>query len=185
MTGQYASAHTENPKSKYYTKSGALEGSRSDLLLGATGTPLGDIDGWLTAPFHAIGMLRSGLTKVAFASGFAGAGLDVLGGLNLAAETKPIMFPGRNVTTNLTWYSGNELPNPLESCHYPKAAKAKPVGLPIIVLLPKTPVKVADRDACVTRTAAPKVRLDAPSAWSTSSPTTRPTRCTARLGWRS
>jgi hypothetical protein len=141
MTGQYASAHTENPKSKYYTKSGALEGSRSDLLLGAAGTPLGDIDGWLTAPFHAIGMLRSGLTKVAFASGFAGAGLDVLGGLNFTPATKPIMFPGRKVTTNLTSYSGNELPNPLQSCHYPKAAKARPVGLPVIVLLPKTPAK--------------------------------------------
>jgi hypothetical protein len=142
MTGQYASAHTENPKSKYYTKSGALEGSRSDLLLGAVGTPLGDIDGWLTAPFHAIGMLRAGLTKVAFASGFAGAGLDVLGGLTFGQpQTKPIMFPGRNVTTNLTGYSGNELPNPLQSCHYPKADKSKPVGLPIIVLLPKTPSK--------------------------------------------
>lgn len=142
MTGQYASAHTENPKSKYYTKSGALEASRSDLLLGSAGTPLGDIDGWLTAPFHGIGMLRAGLTKVAFANGFDGAGLDVLGGLTFGAPfTKPIMFPGRNVTTNLTAYSGNELPNPLQSCHYPKADKDKPVGLPIIVLLPKTPSK--------------------------------------------
>jgi len=142
MTGQYASAHTENPKSKFYTKSGALEGSRSDLLLGGgVGTPLLDIDGWLTAPFHAIGMLRAGLAKAAFASGFVGAGLDVLGGLNFTPTTKPIMFPGRNVTTNLTGYSGNELPNPLQSCHYPKAAKSKPVGLPIIVLLPKTPSK--------------------------------------------
>jgi len=143
MTGQYASAHTENPKSPYYTKSGAQEGSRSDLLLGGgVGTPLPDIDNWLTAPFHAIGMLRTGLTKVAFASGFAGAGLDVLGGLTFGnPPAKPIMFPGRNVTTNLTAYSGNELPNPLQSCHYPKAAKSKPVGLPIIVLLPKTPAK--------------------------------------------
>jgi hypothetical protein len=142
MTGQYASAHTENPKSKYYTKSGALEGSRSDLLFGGgVGTPVPDIDGWLTAPFHAIGMLRQGLDKVAFASGFIGAGLDVLGGLNFTPTTKPIMFPGRNVTTNLTSYSGNELPNPLQSCHYPKADKNKPVGLPIIVLLPKTPAK--------------------------------------------
>lgn len=152
MTGQYASAHTENPKSKYYTKSGALEGSRSDLLLAGLegshgsranggGQGLFDIDFWLTAPFHAIGMLREGLTKVAFASGYAGAGLDVLGGLNFTPTTKPILFPGRNVTTNLTGYSGNESPNPLQSCHYPKKDKNKPVGLPIIVLLPKTPSK--------------------------------------------
>src|SRR5580658_453327 len=60
LTGQYADLHLENPKSPYYTESGALEGSRSDLLLGDVG-PLGDIDYWLTAPFHASGMLRSPL----------------------------------------------------------------------------------------------------------------------------
>jgi len=140
LTGQYASAHTENPKSPYYTKSGALEGSRSDLLLGSAGTPLSDIDGWLTAPFHAIGMLRSSLRKVAFASGFSGAGLDVIGGLVSAApDPKPILFPGNNVATNLTGYAGDELPNPLQSCHFPKAEANKPVGLPIVALLPATP----------------------------------------------
>src|SRR6185437_7929740 len=112
-----------------------------DRVLGDGGQALFDIDFWLTAPFHAIGMLREGLTKVAFASGFAGAGLDVLGGLKFTPTTKPILFPGRNVTTNLTSYSGGELPDPLQSCHYPKADKNKPVGLPIIVLLPKTPSK--------------------------------------------
>ncbi len=36
-------------------------------------------------------------------------------------------------------YAGGELPNPLQSCHFTKAAKAKPVGLPLIALLPATP----------------------------------------------
>ncbi len=139
LTGQYANLHLENPKSPYYTKSGALEGSRSDLLLGDAG-PLGDIDIWLTAPFHAIGMLRSELTKVAFADGYAGAGLDVLGGLGFGKpDPKPILFPGDKVTTNLVSYAGDESPDPLQSCHFTRAAGQKPVGLPLVVLLPATP----------------------------------------------
>jgi hypothetical protein len=139
LTGQYADLHLENPKSPYYTKSGALEGSRSDLLLGDVG-PLGDIDYWLTAPFHAIGMLRSPLTKVAFADGYGYAGLDVLGGLGDGKpDPHPILFPGNNVTTNLTSYAGGELPDPLQSCHFTRKAGQQPVGLPLIALLPATP----------------------------------------------
>lgn len=68
MTGQYASAHTENPKSPYYTSAGAKEAGSSNLLFGGIGnSPVKDIDGWWTAPFHAIGMLRPNLTQVAFA----------------------------------------------------------------------------------------------------------------------
>jgi hypothetical protein len=140
FTGQYQSVHTENPKSPFYTKSGALEASRSDLLEGSVGDALGDIDNWLTAPFHAIGMLRYGLKKVAFAEGYIGAGLDVLGGLTYGTpDPKPIFFPGNNVTTSLVSYGGGELPDPLQSCHWSKSAKRKPVGLPIIALLPTVP----------------------------------------------
>jgi hypothetical protein len=140
LTGEYASVHTENPKSPYYTKSGALEGSRSDLIVGGNYGALGDIDLWLTAPFHAIGMLRPDLTKVAFADGYGSAGLDVIGGLTYGnPDPKPVLFPGNHVTTNLTSYAGGELPNPLQSCHFSKAARAKPIGLPLIALLPATP----------------------------------------------
>ncbi len=138
LTGQYQSFHTENPASPYYTASGAREGSRSDLLLGSAGGARADIDDWLAAPFHAIGMLRSNLRRVAFAAGYIGAGLDVLGGLTAAApDRKPVLFPGNNVTTNLTGYAGDELPNPLQSCR--KSFDRKPVGLPIIALLPAAP----------------------------------------------
>ena len=69
LTGQYASLHTENPKSPYYTKSGAREAGASDLFEGAFGYTATDfINGWLASPFHAIGMLRVNLRQVAFAS---------------------------------------------------------------------------------------------------------------------
>jgi hypothetical protein len=140
LTGQYASAHTENPKSPYYTPSGALEASRSDLILGGSPSPLTAIDSWLAAPFHAIGMLRSPLRKVAFASGY-GAGLDVLGGLTGPPQgPKPVLFPGPRVTTNLTSY-GSELPDPTQSCHWAKSVAHHPIGLPIIALLSATPSK--------------------------------------------
>lgn len=140
FTGQYASYHTENPKSPYYTPSGALEASRSDLLIGSTGSALGDIDSWLAAPFHAIGMLRSPLRKVAFAAGYIGAGLDVLGGLTSAPpDPKPVLFPGPRSTTNLVSYAGDELPDPTQSCHWSKSVAHDPIGLPIIALLPHTP----------------------------------------------
>jgi len=143
MTGQYASAHTENRKSQYYTKSGAQEGSRSDLLLGGgVGTPLPDIDNWLTAPFHAIGMLRAGLTKVAFASGFAGRWSRRARWPDLresGCEADHVPRPERHDQPDRVLRQRTA--DPLQSCHYPKAAKSKPVGLPIIVLLPKTPAK--------------------------------------------
>ena len=69
FTGQYQSFHTENPASPYYTAAGALEGSRSNLEGGGGPPSVAQIQGWLAAPFHAIGMLRPGLTQVALASG--------------------------------------------------------------------------------------------------------------------
>jgi hypothetical protein len=139
-TGQYASAHTENPASPYYTADGAAEAGYSDLALGGVTTPVGAIDTWLTAPFHAIGMLRPQLTQVALAvdapHGYAG--LDVIQGINygLPADTSPVLFPGPNTTTTLTTFGG-ESPDPRETCGWQNLS---PVGLPLVVLLPAAPV---------------------------------------------
>ncbi len=138
MTGAYASAHTENPSSPYYTAAGALEGGRSDLYLGAWGmTPTEVIDGWLAAPFHAIGMLRRQLTQVAYAAKGRDAGLDVIGGLSgTATGPENVLFPGPGMSTNLTTY-GLESPSPLETCGWQNSYT--PVGLPLIALLSTTP----------------------------------------------
>ena len=97
-SGPYASLHTENPSSRYATSAGSLEASRSDLFFDSTAlTPVEFIDGWLSAPFHAIGMLRARLTQVAFAASPDGsaAGLDVIGGLDdqQSSSSAPILFP--------------------------------------------------------------------------------------------
>lgn len=137
-TGQYASAHTENPQSPYYTSDGATEGGDSDLVLGGAVTNLDAIDDWLTAPFHAIGMLRAQLTDVAFAEDSAGyAGLDVIQGLdyNEPPATSPILFPGPGSTTTLPTASDGEAPDPLETCGW----QGMTVGLPLIALLTQAP----------------------------------------------
>jgi hypothetical protein len=72
-----------------------------------------------TAPFHAIGMLRSQPQAVAFAANFNSgyAGLDVLRGLEFSAsKIAPVLFPGPGMTTNLFRVSGGEFPDPLQTC---------------------------------------------------------------------
>ena len=140
FTGEYRNLHTENPQSPYYTRDGELEGGRSDLSFGGVGsTPVKDIDRWLTGPFHAIGMLRPNLTQVAYASdpGTGNAGLDVIGGLDnsIPARTTPVLFPGPDMTTNLTQY-GPEYPDIMETCG---PGFSDSPGLPLILLLPGAP----------------------------------------------
>ena len=138
FTGQYQSAHTENPASPYYTSDGATEAGYSDLDEGEAHSALEAVDIWLAAPFHAVGMLRAQLTQVALADDPATryAGLDVIQGLDYAlpAATTPILFPGPGVTTDLVSFGG-ESPDPLETCgwspdlgRWSAADRAAPAG---------------------------------------------------------
>ena len=141
FTGPYQSRHTENPSSPYYTKDGAKEGGSSDLLWStARTTAIESIDWWLRAPFHAIGMLRPNLRQVAFAYDSSGgvAGLDVINGLvsNLPPPTKPTLFPGPGVTTDLTTFGQGESPDPLQTCGWSTSGA---YGLPLVVLLTQSP----------------------------------------------
>ncbi len=133
------SLHSENPASPYYTPEGAKEGESSDL--GSGDTNVEAIDNWLAAPFHAIGMLRPGLEKVAFArvQGGGNAGLDVISGLNLEAPPRLVLFPGPDSTIDLAHYTG-ESPPPIETClaEHP-GADYDSAGLPLIALLTESP----------------------------------------------
>lgn len=141
FTGQYQSAHTENPGSPYSSADGQAEAGYSDLVQGVAFSPLQAINEWLTAPFHAIGMLRAQLRQVALADAptTGDAGLDVIQGLNykLPAATTPILFPGPGVTTDLLTFGG-ERPDPLETCAW---QESPPVGLPLIIMLPRAPAR--------------------------------------------
>jgi len=140
-TGQYASDHTENPSSPYYTSDGALEGSRSNLVRHASQTDTSAVDYWFGAPFHAIGMLRAGLQSTAFAQDSIYAGMDVVSGYNAGVRSStPVLFPGPGSTSYLTSYAGHESPDPIETCRKaaPGADYAAP-GLPLIAMLPSAP----------------------------------------------
>lgn len=136
-TGEYASAHTENPASPYYSASGALEGSRSNLVSGGMASDVAAVNIWLGAPFHAIGMLRPALRRVALYRDptTGAAGMDVIGGLTGAIDhTKPIVFPAPGTTTNLYGFRG-EFPDPIETCRITKGWSGSSVGLPLVALL--------------------------------------------------
>ncbi len=134
-----ASLHSENSASPYYTAEGAKEGESSDLGSGETNVEA--IDNWLAAPFHAVGMLRPGLEKVAFArvTGTGNAGLDVISGLNSETSPKLVLFPGPDSTIDLAHYVG-ESPPPIETClaEHP-GADYDSSGLPLIALLTEPP----------------------------------------------
>lgn len=115
------------------------EGESSDI--GGGDTNVGAIDNWLAAPFHAVGMLRPGLEKVAFTRvhGTGNAGLDVISGLNPDAPPKLVLFPGPESTIDLAYYIG-ESPPPIDTClaEHPGANYDR-AGLPLIALLTEEP----------------------------------------------
>lgn len=132
FTGVYQSAHTENPASPWYTADGDAAG-RSSNLGGGSGER-NAVEGWMTAPFHGIGVLRRNLGRAAFGQLPSGsAGLDVIRGLDGSTPaTSPVLFPGNGAVVRLRDYSGGESPSPLESC----PGYSAPTGLPMIALLP-------------------------------------------------
>jgi hypothetical protein len=139
-TGAYASVHTENPASPYYTPEGATEAGRSDIVAGSD-SARDAVDLWMTAPFHAIGILRPGLERAAFARdpSSGAAALDVIGGLNPYAPRSLVVFPGANSTTRLSRYNLGEHPSPLETCKAQHPGGWGKAGLPLIALLPEPP----------------------------------------------
>jgi hypothetical protein len=131
--GPFASEHTENPASPLFTPEGAAAGLASNLGYGWTERDA--IENFLTAPFHAIGMLRPGLRRSAFGALDVNVGVDTVRGLVDDRSVNPVLFPGDGSATSLTTYTGNENPNPLESC----PGYRVPSGLPLIALLPTAP----------------------------------------------
>jgi hypothetical protein len=120
ISGSYLNRHTENPQSPYATRAGITTGA-GDLTSGPTSSESEPIDEWMSAPFHAIALLRENLLTTGFAEAFNAnsgqyeQGLSVLSGLVTAKRTKNILFPGPNSKVRLNIFSG-EYPDPRESC---------------------------------------------------------------------
>lgn len=143
MTGSMV--HGEDPSSPFYTPDGAAAAEKS-VLGGWRGSIRSDrdlIDGWMTAPFHAIHFFEPRLQRIAFASnrGTPGASLDssavldVIHGLgSKVVPDRPVTFPANASTTPLTTFVA-ETPNPLTSC----PGYSAPAGLPLLAMFPSAP----------------------------------------------
>jgi Cysteine-rich secretory protein family len=133
--------HYEDPSAAHYSNEGDDAGRNSNIV-GGRGVTLTDrqaIANWMSAPFHALGILDPRLVTVGYGSfrdpektpyKFAAA-LDVGHGLAERAPEwigYPIRFPGPGSTVNVQRFMG-ESPDPLTAC----AGYRAPTGLPIVI----------------------------------------------------
>jgi len=130
--------HSEDPSLPFFTAEGDLSARNSNVFLGfGTGDERTAIEGWVTGPFHGVGLLDPQLEQTGF--GFFRTGnlwastLDVIRGINTRSRPTgyPYAFPANGTTEPLTSYTGNEFPDPLTACPGYRA----PAGLPIYLLL--------------------------------------------------
>jgi hypothetical protein len=138
-------SHGEVAGNPGYSAAGDTSGNSSDVAVSSSinATSRSFVELWMTGPFHALGVLRPGLTSVGFGrcdqaatpTYHAGATLDILHGLSSRpALTTPILFPGAGTTTSLNKFVV-ESPNPLDSCGWTGQA-----GLPVLALMPESTV---------------------------------------------
>lgn len=143
FVGEYENLHKENPNSPFFTEEGTNLGA-GNIAWGSTSFPR-PIDSLMTAPFHAIGFLREGLTKVGFGTAVVQPGgfepgtqvtnVATLAGSMYVTRTKNILFPGANSEVYINDFTG-ESPEPRETCgsNYKSFT-----GLPIFASLLSTP----------------------------------------------
>ncbi|MDF0552329.1 CAP domain-containing protein [Kamptonema sp. UHCC 0994] len=133
--------HFQDHNNPWYTPAGSEAGQNSNVT-GWSTTQTRDvdfIDGWMTGPFHALGIINPKLTQVAYGSyreadgGIeTGATLDVIRGINSNSSPQyPVMSPASGKTVPLRQYGGNEYPDPLTG--FP--GYTAPTGLPIYLQL--------------------------------------------------
>lgn len=156
-TGDFS--HSENPfladgitPNPWYSVAGNDAGANGNIAASsdATKTDRHFVDQWMTAPFHAAGILDPLLVTSGFGSYRranatpypAAATLDVLRGRSGVAATAATVFPGDNSTLPVAQqsYSGGESPDPLSPCPgYNPGSGPFSTGTPLFALLPKAP----------------------------------------------
>lgn len=123
QVGKYQNLHKENPESPHFSRDGATLGA--GVIAWTTGKYASAVDNLMTAPFHAIGMLRENLSEVGFGTAIAGekayspntrvTNISVLSGLRNRPRSKAILFPGSNARIHLNSFVGED-PEPREVC---------------------------------------------------------------------
>lgn len=132
--------HDEDPGNPWYTPEGRAAAQNSNLIVSfdVQATDEWAIDGFMQAPFHALGIIDPRLLQVGYGSYREAdgqfqmaAGLDVIRGMGFSGQTPyPIFWPGNGVSVPIYSYWG-EHPDPLSSC----PGYNTPSGLPIILQL--------------------------------------------------
>jgi hypothetical protein len=132
--------HDEDPGNSWYTPEGRAAAQNSNLITSfdIQATDEWAIDGFMQAPFHALGVIDPRLLQVGYGSYREAdgqfemaAGLDVIRGRSFVGQAPyPIFWPGNGVSVPIYSYWG-EHPDPLSSC----PGYSAPSGLPIILQL--------------------------------------------------
>ena len=132
--------HREDPNSPYYSPEGQLAASQSDIAKenNVNTSDRDFVEKWVTAPFHAVGILDPRLQVTGYGS-FRDAGtpikaaaaLNVIGGMSGSPSPNVVTFPADGATVRLNSVS-REYPNPLKGC----PGFDFPAGLPLLIQLP-------------------------------------------------
>lgn len=158
--------HVEVAGNLGYTPAGALAGQRGNVAV-SSGNPnytfQNALDGWMTGPFHEVGMIDPRLAQTGFGlfSNFTvpqgnidtGATLDVLSTLTNPSATTPVSFPANAKTMTLRQYDGSESPDPLTAASC--AGYTAPTGPPLVLMLQNTNVAPSVTAYTVTRDGTP------------------------------
>ncbi len=142
--------HDEDSGGVWATADGALAGSNGNVAASsdATKSDRKFVEQWITAPFHAAGLLDPKLATTGFGA-YRSAGatpwpaaatLDVIRGRTDPDATAPTFFPGDGSVLPIAEqsYRGGESPDPLSPCPG-YAGSTINTGTPIFVLLPQAP----------------------------------------------
>jgi hypothetical protein len=147
-TGDFG--HDEDNGGPFATVDGLAAGLAGNVAASgdASKTDRGFIEQWITAPFHAAGMLDSHLATTGFGSyrradatpWRAAATLDVIRGRTPGFPLLATTFPGYNSVLPVaqTSYRGGESPDPLAPCSGYEDGGIN-TGVPLFALLPAAP----------------------------------------------
>jgi uncharacterized protein YkwD len=129
-----ARMHSEEQTNSWYSREGIAAARNSDVYEGCgRSTPVSQVDGWMTGPFHRLSILNPNLGAVGYGrfekDRCWSAALDLHLRRPPSSETRElaVVFPPNGATIPMRGFDGREWPPPLTSC----PGYVAPVGLPI------------------------------------------------------